>query len=136
MKNTSGIIITDGEHILGCLPFGKAKKLTNNFDIPKGKIEDNESPMEAAVRECWEETGIRINVLDMRYRGMYQYNKKMIHIFVVKMKLPDVMFLNCISMIEKYGRNFPEMIDYSIIHKKDVSTKFYKSLVPIILSNI
>ena len=32
----------------------------NGLSFPKGHIEENETPEQAAVREVWEETGIRI----------------------------------------------------------------------------
>jgi len=32
-----------------------------SFEIPGGKIDENESPEEAAIRECLEETGIRVS---------------------------------------------------------------------------
>jgi 8-oxo-dGTP pyrophosphatase MutT (NUDIX family) len=34
-----------------------------SWEIPGGRVEDNESPEQAAIRECYEETGIRCQAL-------------------------------------------------------------------------
>jgi 8-oxo-dGTP pyrophosphatase MutT (NUDIX family) len=33
------------------------------WEFPGGKLEADESPRDAARRECWEETGLRVDVL-------------------------------------------------------------------------
>ena len=60
MKTVSAgiIIINSKNQILGCKPFGKKD---NRLDIPKGHIEDGETPYQAAIRETFEETGILID---------------------------------------------------------------------------
>lgn len=42
----------------------------NDFGLPGGKVEDNETEVEAAIRETLEETGIRISNLKEVYRGL------------------------------------------------------------------
>ena len=52
----------------------KSKILTTNeiiygnetLSLPKGHKEENESLIEAAIRECYEETGVVINVNDLK----------------------------------------------------------------------
>jgi 8-oxo-dGTP diphosphatase len=34
------------------------QRKNGNWDLPKGHVEENEPFFEAAVRECWEETGL------------------------------------------------------------------------------
>lgn len=52
----------------------------NNLSIPKGKIEDGEDPLEAAIREMREETGIIVkpehvsNQLDLSPMESYKYD--------------------------------------------------------------
>ena len=48
-------------------------------DLPKGKIDDNEDPLSAAIRECFEETSIRLRQASILkpyffdYKGMRFY---------------------------------------------------------------
>ena len=42
-----------------------------NWDFPKGLVEDDESPRDAAVREAWEETSLQ----DLRFRWGDEYRE-------------------------------------------------------------
>jgi mutator protein MutT len=55
------VVRLDGRVVIGQRPPGVA--LAGLWDFPGGKIEAGESPEQAAVRECWEEAGIAIEVL-------------------------------------------------------------------------
>lgn len=44
--------------VLGCHPTGRPGGPEMSYDIPKGHIENGETPIEAAKREMYEETGI------------------------------------------------------------------------------
>jgi 8-oxo-dGTP pyrophosphatase MutT (NUDIX family) len=45
--------------ILGLIALPKHRKRSRGkFDLPKGRIDEGESPLEAAFRECLEETGL------------------------------------------------------------------------------
>ncbi len=45
----------------------KSEKNKNYYDIPGGKIEDNETSIDASIREFKEETGI--DILKQKYKG-------------------------------------------------------------------
>ena len=45
----------------------KTNKNMNYYDIPGGKVEENESAIDASIREFKEETGIE--VIDQKYKG-------------------------------------------------------------------
>ena len=45
----------------------KTNKNMSYYDIPGGKIEENESAIDASIREFKEETGIE--VIDQKYKG-------------------------------------------------------------------
>ena len=49
-----------------------------HWDLPKGKLEPGESPLEAALRECQEETGLDFSPHASRIQdlGSAPYNKK------------------------------------------------------------
>lgn len=59
MKNAAGVLIINGNQILG---FSRADN--SGWSIPFGKVDPGESPREAAIRECFEETGFIVNLLD------------------------------------------------------------------------
>tara|TARA_R110001583_G_scaffold186112_1_gene346653 strand:- start:278 stop:691 length:414 start_codon:yes stop_codon:yes gene_type:complete len=48
------------------------KKNNGIYDIPKGQIDKNETPIEAALREAKEEAGLTINSID---EGPFVYDK-------------------------------------------------------------
>jgi 8-oxo-dGTP pyrophosphatase MutT (NUDIX family) len=47
-----------------------ALKVYGKLDIPKGHLDPGESDIQAAVRECWEEASIRVDIdRDMKWGG-------------------------------------------------------------------
>ena len=134
MVTSAGVIITDGENILGCIPFGRGKKIENGLDIPKGHIEEGESPLDAAIRECREETGIVFNPSRLEDLGLFNYKpQKNLHVFLAKMPMPEVSSLKCTSYMDMYGKKVPEMIGYKIVPLTEISKFFFKDLVKILL---
>lgn len=75
MKIAAGIILQYNNKVLLCHPTNAS--YTNSFSFPKGGVEEGEDLMEAAIRECWEETGIKVhkNKLSTNYVVNY-FNKK------------------------------------------------------------
>jgi len=117
IKTCGLYIINKDDKLLICHPTHHAP---NFFSIPKGKLEDGESFLEAAIRETYEETNIDLN-LDIveifHYLGMdtYRSKKKILVSFVlfekefgslIPFNLSDVE-LKCESMVDS-PRPFPE----------------------------
>lgn len=48
--------------------------VNGKYDIPKGMIEPGETFLEAAVRECYEESNINVLPSDMKWGFEYNYN--------------------------------------------------------------
>ena len=44
------------------------------WEFPGGKVELSESPASAAVRECWEETGLKVEVVALFSDQLEQYD--------------------------------------------------------------
>ena len=72
MKNSgAGFVIgrkfPDGSiRFLGLVaPFETRSKKGGFYDIPKGKVKKGESSLEGAIRECFEESGIKVKVKDI-----------------------------------------------------------------------
>ena len=95
MELSAGIIITNGHQFL----IGHVT-LQRWWDIPKGRVEADETPREAAVRETFEETGLKINPNDLLDIGVYNYlPNKNLHLFLLLAPiLPPLSSMRCISL--------------------------------------
>lgn len=59
-----------------CLVVGRrpeGKPLAGYFEFPGGKCEPGETPLQTVVRECLEETGLRVHATSLRLVGEQQY---------------------------------------------------------------
>ena len=79
MKTTCGtIILNEFEEIFSGHSTGNSF-----YDIPKGLMDLNESPIDCAIRECLEETAIQLEKTKMIDLGEFPYNSsKNIHLFL------------------------------------------------------
>lgn len=59
----AALVNDDGEVLLAQRP--KGKRLAGSWEFPGGKVEENESPEQALVRELMEELGIGVAPADM-----------------------------------------------------------------------
>ena len=89
------------------------------WSIPKGKIDGDETPLEAAIRETFEETNIQVSELlnDFLYLGkrVYRHKKKDIRMYgLLEPENVDwsSMEIKCNSNVEEWRGGFPEMDDY------------------------
>lgn len=71
-------------HVLGLQVFGR-------IDVPKGHVEKNESDLQAAFRECEEESGLKITKKDMLW-GRESINISRHHkdVILYLAKIPDL----------------------------------------------
>ena len=84
----------------------------NHWDLPKGGIDTGESPLQAALRETREETGLRLRADALHELGLFGYTmKKNLHLFATCLPRIDIAQLSCEShYIDRYsGRRLPEM---------------------------
>lgn len=83
-----------------------------HWDLPKGGIHANESPLQAALRETREETGLDLAADASLDLGRHPYTaKKDLHLFAFLAERFDTGLLHCDSVfIERgTGRALPEM---------------------------
>ena len=103
-----GVVIVNRDHeLLLCHVTGQ-----NHWDLPKGGIDLGETPLEAAIRETREESGLRLQPDALVDLGRFAYtNKKNLHLFACAMPRFDLKDLRCESRyIDRYsGRQLPEM---------------------------
>lgn len=103
------------------------------FDIPKGLLDDGETPIDCAIRECQEESSIILfkeNLIDL---GVYKYNKeKDLHLFLtcIAKESIDINSLICTSMFEHiYTKKLlPEADYFKWMKFEDVTIDCAKSM--------
>ncbi len=101
------VVVTGERELLLCHVTGQ-----RHWDLPKGGIHDGESPLEAALRETHEETGLVIEPAALLDLGRREYTgKKDLHLFALVSVRIDPRELHCVScFIERgSGRERPEM---------------------------
>lgn len=117
MRYSCGIIFyRDGQILVGHTTGQR------HWDLPKGKTEGQESYAEAAVRECYEETGFEIDEKDLLLLGEVSYRKgKRLVLFFYTAKYkpePDELICNS-TYTNKYGRSRPELDKFMYIDVED-----------------
>src|SRR3954454_9443796 len=70
LETSYGGVVLKGDELLGITPAGK--RVTG---LPKGGMEDGETPEQVAAREVREETGIEANVLQPLGNVRYTYRR-------------------------------------------------------------
>lgn len=104
-----GIIITNKEKIL----LGHVTN-KNFWDIPKGIKGEDESYLECAIRELFEETGLKIDPKKLTSLGLFNYNKEkqlFLYEYIIN-DLPNIKELNCSSFFEKDDEKYPEIDNF------------------------
>lgn len=129
MEISAGFILIDkATHmVLAGHPNGRPYSRDFAYDLPKGHIEEGETPLEAAKRELKEETGIVLSEGTNIYEiGHVSYNsKKSLHLFSAEIDI-DVGSLRCESMFtDSYGKIKPEVDHYKLTDRCDA---FFKNM--------
>jgi 8-oxo-dGTP diphosphatase len=76
-----------GQLLIGQRPPGVA--LAGLWEFPGGKIEPDETPEAAAVRECLEETGLAVEPLFRYPEHMQQYDHDLVRLYFIACRLAD-----------------------------------------------
>ena len=111
---SSAVLFTDKNKFLAVHPTGS---IGNYWDLPKGSIDDGEQPIDTAVREFKEETGLTIDKNKLKYIGKFPLHKEkdIILFLYITDELPSLSSLKCISTTNKAFRSkkvVPEVDEY------------------------
>ncbi|MGG1944049.1 NUDIX hydrolase [Trinickia sp. NRRL B-1857] len=106
---------------------------TSHWDIPKGQGEEGEAPIEAALRELWEETGIVLAPERLTDLGRFAYrHDKDLHLFAARIEdgEVDLACCECTSMFpsRRDGTPIPEMDGFIWVAPADVGRYASRSL--------
>jgi 8-oxo-dGTP pyrophosphatase MutT (NUDIX family) len=104
------VLLTEQHELLLCHVTGQ-----DHWDLPKGGAHAGESPLQAALRETREETGLYLAGETLLDLGRLDYRpKKDLHLFAALVPRFDVAELCCESRFSHYatGERLPEMDDY------------------------
>jgi len=90
-KRYSGVVVKNGDKILLCKR-SPNESLPNEWSIPSGGIENGETPKEAALREFYEETNIKLKddlkIVDIfnMYKKDNETKKGLMYVFLYETK--------------------------------------------------
>ena len=115
-----GVLILNREReLLLCHVTGQ-----HHWDLPKGGIHAGETPLEAALRETTEESGLRLDAAALLDLGRFDYRpRKDLHLFATLMPRFDTATLHCDSQFSDLasGRRLPEMDGFAWFDFADVA---------------
>lgn len=127
MKVSAGILFIKNKNILLAHVTDQ-----NNWDIPKGQVDkEDEDHESAAIRECYEETGFKVNKEDLMPLGVLEYsNIKQLALFLYTGKeYPDSAKCKCYSTFNDKGIEKPENDDFEYIPLSEISNYCVNNLV-------
>lgn len=124
------LILNRQQELLLCHVTGQ-----NHWDLPKGGAHEGESPLQAALRETREETGLELVAEALRDLGRLDYRpKKDLHLFATLMPRFDLAGLRCESQFAQFstGRRLPEMDGYDWVRFEQVAERCTPKLTAVL----
>lgn len=125
-KTTCGTLVKDiDDNFLIVRPTGNNK----DWSIPKGISDKNETLVQAALRELFEETNLDLKNENYSICGIYPYNKeKKLFVIFIKLNysLKDFNFV-CNSFFNDKGTRLPEIDKFDLVPKNELSEKLSKN---------
>lgn len=131
MKSVScGVLVFDPE---GNLLLGHANE-SRYWDIPKGEGAAQEQGVQTAVREAFEECGLRLLPGQLREIGLFEYRRdKELRLFAVLVTAFEAKRCACTSFYtDRHGRRCPEMNGFRWAQPEELPQLCAPSLVAVL----
>lgn len=126
MELSCGVLVTDGAVLL----LGHATR-SPRWDIPKGRTDPGEAPLDTALRELREETGLLAPPAALHDLGRHRYlPAKALHLFAWRPDpLPDPARLRCTSQVTLAdGTSFPELDRFGLFPWPDALARVGRNM--------
>ena len=124
------MIVTDGNRVL----LGHATR-SPRWDVPKGLAEPGEAPVDAAVRELREETGLQAPADALTPLGVHRYLPgKDLALFVWRpANMPDPATLVCASVFPAPGgASLPEFDRFALLAWDDATPRVGRNMARVL----
>lgn len=128
MKTSAGLLIIFDNKVLLCHPTNASH--INTYSPPKGEVDQGENLIDAAIRECFEETGIKVEKSKIGDRiHVPYYNKsrniyKEVFLFKVNVNSLSEIGLNSLR-VEKDNLQLNEVDWAGFLDKKTAEQKIF-----------
>jgi len=127
---SAGVIVTDGKKILLCHVTGN-----KHWDLPKGKVDPGEEYIDAAIRELYEETSLKISPDSLEPLGIFEYKKdKNLSLWLYRVDvMPDPAGLDCLSTFESGKGVFKKEMDgFAIVNWEKIGKKVVPDMLRVL----
>lgn len=124
------VLLNDAGELLLCHVTGH-----DHWDLPKGGAHDDETPLQAALRETREETGLVLAADSLLELGRLPYrNRKDLHLFAARTARLDTELLWCESRFDDLdsGLALPEMDGFGWFAFRDVPVQCSRKLCTVL----
>jgi 8-oxo-dGTP pyrophosphatase MutT (NUDIX family) len=130
-KIRAGIVITDGRYLLVEQPTNMIQKGWK-LDLPKGHIQEGETPVQGAIREVFEETNIKFAPWKLTYPIQTTCDGDPLFLFYAKLdQLIPVSLLSCAStFVDEDGIRKPEVEAYYWLNPRTQIHLMQDRLIP------
>jgi 8-oxo-dGTP pyrophosphatase MutT (NUDIX family) len=127
----AGIIISDGHYILVEQPTNMIRKGWK-LDLPKGHLQEGESPLQGAIREVYEETNIKFEPWKLTRPIQTTCDGDLLFLFYAKIEqLIPVNLLSCVStFVDEDGIRKPEVEAYYWLNPRTQIYLMQDRLIP------
>ncbi|MDQ0036890.1 8-oxo-dGTP pyrophosphatase MutT (NUDIX family) [Variovorax boronicumulans] len=131
---SSGVLVFDPA---GRLLLGHANE-SRYWDIPKGEGAVQEQGAQTAVREAFEECGLRLSPGQLREIGLFEYRRdKELRLFAVLVNPFEAKRCVCTSFYtDRHGRRYPEMNGFRWAQSNELPQLCAPSLVAVLTQAI